>query len=90
MVLENKQNRRYKQINFIGLQNKVLLSVHHGGQPAPQVKQCPIVRKVLTTGVKVGTGVGALGSSPDLQGVMSRDHKHLEKELLWAIKLIIN
>jgi hypothetical protein len=31
MVPENKQNRRYKQINFIGLQNKRHLSQHTGG-----------------------------------------------------------
>jgi hypothetical protein len=28
MVPENKQNRRYKQINFIGLQNNRLLALN--------------------------------------------------------------
>jgi hypothetical protein len=44
---------------------------------------------VLTSGVNVDTGVGACGSSPDLKVIMSRDHKHLKKELLWAIKHIM-
>jgi len=38
-------------------------------------QQYPTVRKVLTSGVNVGTGVGTCGSSPDLK-VMSRDLKH--------------
>ena len=52
-------------------------------------QQYPTVRKVLTSGVNVGTGVGTCGSSSDLKVIMSRDHKHLKKELLGAIKHIM-
>jgi hypothetical protein len=71
MVPENKQNRRYKQINFIGLQNNRHPSQHTVGNVHKAGHYTPI-HNILWTAPQLSISQKALGMLPEDGNVMPK------------------